>query len=223
MIRRMVGGRFGALLTLAALVFVSPLFAPQLLAFPHKARAGDSMVWSESPIPAPALERVMARSEALTAASPLARASEPRRIFITEGGWRWSWLSASAAGSFALTRPFTDPVIIVNNADFPADRATNGRRAGGVRRLSSVIAHETTHGMIRRHFGRLTLVDKPQWLVEGYCDYIAQESALSAAQVADLEGSGTDHPALPYFHGRRKVAAILAANGGDVDALFAGN
>lgn len=223
MIRRLVGGRFGALLTLLALVFVSPLFAPQLLAFPYKAHAGGSVVWSERPIPGPAMERVITRSQALTAQSPLSRAGEPRRIFMTQGGWRWAWLSASAAGSFALTRSFTDPVIIVNRADVAADRATNGRTIGGVRRLSSVIAHETTHGMIRRHFGRLTLVGKPQWLVEGYCDHVAQESALSAAQAAALEKRGTRHPALPYFHGRRKVAAILRANGGDVDALFAEN
>lgn len=208
---------------LTALAFASPLFAPQLLAFPYKARSGDSIVWSERPIDGPALDELIARSEALIAESPLAREREPRRIFLTAGGWRWRWLAATSPGTFALTRPLTDPVILVNRGDIAADTVTNGRAGGGKRGLSAVIAHETTHGMLRRRFGRLALMGKPQWLVEGYCDYVAKESFLSAKQAALLDSRGEDHPSLPYFHGRRKVSAILAANNGDVEALFAAN
>ncbi len=75
--------------------------------------------------------------------------------------------------------------------------------------------------MSRRHIGIITYQSKPVWLREGYCDYVAQESSLTASDVAKLKAMGRDHPALLYFAGRRRVAAELAANGGNVDALFA--
>lgn len=218
----MTGGPRGAILTLVALLIASPLVAPQLLAFPHKAHSGSSIVWSEKPIDPVFLDRIIARSEALVAASPIAREPEPRRIFLTDGGWRWSWLAATSRGSFALTRALTDPVVIVNRHDVTSDTVSNGRAVGGTRSLSSVLAHETTHGMLRRHFGIWALVEAPNWAIEGYCDHIARESTLSARQAALLKARGEDHPALIYFHGRRRVAAILDANGGNVDALLRG-
>lgn len=220
MIRRLIGGRRGALLTLIALLLASPLVAPQLLAFPHYTEAGDSRVWSETPIDREALDRVIARSDTLVAASPIAADHEPRHIFLTQGGWRWLWLANTSRGAFALTRHFGQN-LIVNRGDLAADRIVNGRTVGGSRRLSSVIAHETTHGMLLRHFGAVPIVTKPRWLVEGYCDHVARESALTSADADRLEARGEKHPALLYYRGRQRVAALLAANGGDVDALFA--
>ena len=91
---------------------------------------------------------------------------------------------------------------------------------GANRSLGSVLAHEFTHGLIRRRFGILKSQTFPTWKVEGYSDYVAGESTLSDGQAAALERDGTDHPALPYYHGRRRVAAILAGNGGSVEQLF---
>ena len=215
-----MGGRAGVATGVPLLLLASPLIAPELLAFPHHTEAGDSEVWSEHPVDQAALERVMARAEALVAASPISRDREPRRIFLTDGGWRWLWLGNIHRGAFALTL-FGGRNLIVNRADLAADRIVNNRKVGGSRQLSAVIAHEIMHGVLLRHFGPVTMLTQPRWRVEGYCDHIAQESALSEEDVARLEARGEDHPALLYFHGRRRVAAELAANGGSVDALFA--
>ena len=202
------------------LLLASPLVAPQLLAFPHYAKAGDSQIWSETPIDQAALDKVMARAETLVSASPIAQESEPRRIFLTDGSWRWLWLANTNRGAFALTR-LGGQNLIVNRADLAADRIVNGRTVGGSRQLSSVIAHEMTHGVLLHHFGVIAMMGQPRWRVEGYCDHIAQESALTPADVARIEARGEKHPALLYYHGRQRVEAALAANGGSVDALFA--
>ena len=204
----------------ALLLLASPLVAPQLLAFPHYAEAGDSRIWSETEIDPVALERVIARSEALIEASPIARKSEPRHIFLTDGGWRWLWLANSSRESFALTRAATDPVILVNRSDLAADTVHADRPFANRRRLSAVIAHEATHGMLRRHFGILRSISQPAWLSEGYSDHVAQESTLSDAEAERMLASGESHPALFYYQSRRRVAEILESNGGDVDALF---
>lgn len=74
--------------------------------------------------------------------------------------------------------------------------------------------------MLRRHFGFTVDFTKPQWVREGYCDHVAGESSLSEQDVAQLQATGAHHPALPYFLGRKRVAASLAVNGGSVDRLF---
>jgi hypothetical protein len=218
-IAKIGGGRWGWAFGALFLLLASPLMAPQLLAFAYHTKSGNSEVWSEKPINQAALDRVMARAEALVSASPIARDREPRRIFLTDGSWRWLWLANVHRGTFALTR-FGGQNLIINRANLPADRIVNDRPVGGSRQLSSVIAHEVTHGVLLHHFGALEMLGQPRWRVEGYCDYIAQESALSDEDVTRLEANGESHPALPYYRGRKRVAAELAANGGSVDALF---
>lgn len=203
-----------------ALLFASPLFAPQLLAFPHRAQSGDFSVYSELPIDQAALDAVTGKSAALISASPLARAAEPRRVFLTTGGWRWNWLSVRFRDSFALSRPLSEPLIF-NRSDVPRDRLYAGAGNSAVRSLSGTIAHETCHGLIRRNFGLAADWSRPTWLREGYCDFVAQESALDERRAEALRRSDPTHRALAYFDGRRRVAAELARNGGDVRALFA--
>jgi hypothetical protein len=200
-------------------LLASPLLAPQLLAFPYRATSAIGPVWSERPIDQPALDRVAARSRALLAQSPIAGPSERRPIFLTDGGWRWVWLANASVGGFALTRPVTKAVV-VNEADVAADSVRNGAAVGSARTLSAVLAHEFTHGVIRRRYGMPKATLAPQWLVEGYADHVAQESSLTAADVARLEARGERHPALIYYHGRKRVESALAANGNNVDALF---
>ena len=208
----------GAVLVVA----IAPRYFPALLAFPYHARAGALEIWSETPIGQPKLETIVSDATRRLATSPLYRVPESRKIFLTQGGWRWTWLALNQRDAFALSPPVTDS-IIVNRSSIGDNAVWNGRAIGGKRSLASIIAHETCHEMERRHFGLASDWLKPTWLREGYCDYVAQESSLSDADYNQLVASRSSHPALPYYEGRRRVAAALAANGGNVDALFAAN
>ena len=206
---------------LAVAVVVTPPLLPQTLLFPfHEAVNGDE-IWSEQPESRAGLDRVTARAKALVRQSPIAAPNEQRHVFLTNGGWRWYWLALGNWRSFALTRTFSD-AIVVNRSDPALDRVWSGATVGGVRTLSGVLAHETCHGMLRRHFGRSVDVASPGWLTEGYCDHVARESSLNAGDVARLQSMGVRSPALTYFEGRKRVALELSMNGGDVDSLFAG-
>jgi hypothetical protein len=216
---RRFGGRWGIALSVLALLLAAPVLAPQLLAFPYRAASAIGPVWSERPIDQVALERIAARSRALLEQSPIVGRNEQRPIFLTAGGWRWVWLANSSVRGFALTRPLTKAVV-VNDADIASDRVRNGAAVGQPRTLSAVLAHEFIHGVIRRRYGIAKAVLAPQWLVEGYADHVAQESTLTAADVARLEARGEQHPALIYYRGRKRVERVLAANGNNVDALF---
>ncbi len=197
-----------------------PLYAPQLLAFPHRSGIGPYQVWSEVPLDGAQVQAAFMLANFKVERSPLARATEPRRVFVTQGGWRWHWLAISSSDSFAITRPL-GTAIVINDTDPATATVRNTRKTGEGRTLASIVAHETTPGMIRRRFGFYADRIYPTWLTEGYCDFVAGESTLSGGDVARLNSAGTYHPALVYYHGRRKVAAILASNGGSVEQMFA--
>jgi hypothetical protein len=203
----------------AAIVAFSPIAAPQLLAFPHFARSNGDTIYSVAPIDQTALDRVTARANRLVAASPLAAQTEPRTIFLTDGGWRWTWLALNQASSLALTRAANE-TIVVARSDLGGDRM---RSAFGNRTLSSIIAHEKCHGLERRAFGIWSDWTKPQWLREGYCDHVGQESTLTDPQALELQRTGQNPGPFAYWQGRKRVEAVLARNGNDVRALFAAN
>jgi hypothetical protein len=208
------------LVGLAALAAASPFLAPEVLAFPYQQDFGADRVWSVAPIPRERMAAILAESNRLVATSPLAKGSEGRRIFLTDGGWRWIVLALQSRNGFGLTRSLREDVVL-NRSDIGSGALYNGTTNGRVRTIAGVVAHEKCHGMSRRRFGFLIDLTKPTWLREGYCDYVAQESSLSDAAAADLKARGIADVALPYYDGRRRVTAILASNGGDVDALFA--
>jgi hypothetical protein len=203
----------------AVLLVAGAGYAPELLAWPYSAERGATTVYSERPITR-WTEAALARADGLLAASPINEPNVRRRIFLSDGGWRWKLLAVRSPGSFGFRLPFSS-VLVFNRSDPEADRIYNGRAIGGTRTLSGTIAHETTHLLTARHIGEIRMGLLPQWKREGYADHIARESSLSPAEHEALKRSGRSHPALPYYEGRLRVAAFLKQNGGDVDRLFA--
>ncbi len=209
-----------ALVPVVAIAATGPVFAPELLAFPHHAEVAGKQIYSVEPINEFQLTKIIERADALVATSPLARGTEERRIFLTDGGWRWNWLTVGAGNAFGIARALGEPLVF-NSSNLRTDTVSNDSAIAGTRSLSGTIAHEITHGMIRREIGQIRALTAPTWLVEGYADHIAGESSLSDTEYASLEARGEQHPAIPYYEGRRKVAALLADNGGSIQKLFA--
>ena len=203
----------------AALLFVSSILVPQLLQWPYKPEYGSSTVYAEQPI-GPQMKGIMAKADALTRASAI---YDPdgysTDIFLSNGGWRWKWLSLGMSGSFAISRQ-TNNAIVINRSDIARNKVWNGQAIAGERSLSSIIAHERTHGLIQHRYGRFKLLTLPTPKVEGYCDYIAQESSLTLEQYEGLMGRGDMHPAMPYFEGRQSAIYALETERLTVDEFF---
>jgi hypothetical protein len=205
---------------LLALLLVSPSFAPQLLAFPHQRNIGDTRVYSELPL-GPNMENILKRSDTLLRQSKIYSNSFGRNLFLAQDGWRWNWLALSVRGGVGFTRPTSPNSVFVNIEDIAKDITPRRGPIGKERSISGTIAHERTHQLIWGHFGTLNSFRFPTWKVEGYSDYIAQETMLSADDVATLKNDGKDHPGIVYAEGKKRVTAILAKNSGSVDQLFA--
>ena len=204
-------------LTLTVMFLATRVF-PETLIWPYSANIGDTQIYSEQPI-SPNKSSVLAKSDQLIRKSAIYSQGYGKRIFLTQGRWRWKLLSLTLSGSFAHSSQLSG-AIVVNRNSVADDWVRNGKSIGGQRKLSSLIAHERTHGLIFARYGYFERLRFPRWKIEGYCDYVAQESSLSAADVDSLKRSGKKHPAIVYFEGHERVAAILAKNGGSVDHLF---
>lgn len=199
---------------------LAPIHAPALLLFPYKAEAHGITVRSEMPLLPAQIEPILADAQARLSTSPLAGKPERHSIYLTRGGWRWDWLALGSRETFAVTRMFTENTI-VNRSDLARNLVFARRTIGAQRSLSSDIAHEATHSLIRDRFGLWTALTAPKWVVEGYCDYVSGDSTLSDADVAKLEAANIDHAVIATYHARLRVADILAKNGGSVSRLFA--
>ena len=210
--RRLVNG-------LVPAIALTIVFAPEALAFPYRATIDGNAIYSDRPIP-PAIGAVLARADRLIAASAIYGPNYGHRVFLTDGGWRWRVLSIGASDAFALTRPLSE-AIIVNASDVAADRVSKPGTVGTRTGLARVIAHERTHGLIRARYGLVADLRLPEWKREGYCDYVSGGTTLADREAAALIGAGQHSGALDYYGYRQRVAAVLAANGGSVDALFA--
>ena len=90
----------------AATVFL----APEALAFPYHVTIGNDHVYSERPIP-PTIVPILARADALVAASPIAGPGYEHRIFLTDGSWRWHVLALASSDAFALSRPLGETIV----------------------------------------------------------------------------------------------------------------
>lgn len=103
-------------------------------------------------------------------------------IFISNDIWRLQFFTqgnknVGAVTHYHLTRNiFFRPCDIVNNKIIPANEwyFANNPQAFADRPLSYYFAHEMTHKLQSIYTGRFDF-SNPNWLTEGYADYIAKD------------------------------------------------
>jgi len=174
---------------LAVAVGLIVLCTPQPL-FAYHQTHGRYQVWSDRPIEpqiADLLDDVTRRISRSAIYSP----DQRFRIFICNDQWRLALYSERFSGGMGgvADTAFTRNVYI-RRADIPRNRLIppHGWKAKmSDRPLSYYLAHELTHVMESRAFGRGSSVRYPNWLNEGYADYIGKGGRFDMAKnAADL-------------------------------------
>ncbi len=190
-----------------ALVYVCLHIFPQVL-FAHSISADGVTLYSRTPLPPEAAECAR-RAAALIQQSELAVPGRHERIFVCNSPWLFR-LFKPKAGGFAFSVPLTDHVFIANG-DFTADVARWSAPKYNTRSLSSVMAHEITHGLIRHRLGLVRGVLLADWVNEGYADYVAHESSFPEVEGLRHFMSGERHPSMSYryFEYRQMVRYLI--------------
>lgn len=193
---------------------------PQVL-FAHSVTAAGITVYARAPLP-PETAACLTRAAALTQQSELAVPGRRERAFVCDSPWLYLLWSPTSAQSFACSVPLTDNVFIAD-ADFAHDTARSSAPAYNVRTLSTVVAHEITHGLIRHRLGWWRGIRLPSWVAEGYCDYVAREGSFPDARGQQLLAAGQSDPSASfrYYKDRQMMRYLKEIRGLSFEQIVA--
>lgn len=210
------------------LAFGAVLAAPYPL-FEHRFVYGPYEVWSDRPIPEAATRRLLDEATRRISRSELWSPDQRFRIFFCNEEWRLALYSqrfngrmGGVADNLITRNVYLREADIERGVLIPPGRVL---RDAADRPLAYFVAHELTHVMQARRYGRLLAVSHPRWLVEGYADYVAKAGRFDLAANRRLLMSGA--PELDYARSglyRRHhlmVQWLLEVEGRDLDSLFA--
>ena len=191
------------------LLYASLHVFPQVL-FAHSVSADGITLYSRTPLPPEAVECAK-RAAALIQQSELAVPGRRERVFVCNSPGLFR-LFKPTAGGFAYSVPLTDHVFIAE-ADFTADLTRWPAPKYNTRSLSSVMAHEIAHGLIRHRLGLMRGIRLAGWVNEGYADYVGRESSFPEEEGLGRFASGEEHPSPSYRYFKyRQMVRYLAEN-----------
>jgi hypothetical protein len=168
---------------LVLLAYPQPLFAYELTA------AGIS-VHATQPIPE-AMKATLERARARLDRSPLSGATQGAHVFICHSPWLFGLFARQNYRAGGVTDGFVGQHVFLRESDMEHDRliGPSGRPVAADRPLSYFIAHELMHVANVRSVGRWRYARMPQWVDDGYADYIARDVNLGDALTKMKEGA----------------------------------
>lgn len=224
--KRAAAGLIAALL-LAAVAFVAALNSPVLL-FPFHATLGRLSLWSDRPFSPVLATAVLADVEARLQTSPLDD-RKSHGVCITNASWRRMLFFNVAGGAAGVNYYPLSNNVFIRQADIDRDRVigASGKPAEPPRTLAYYAAHEIVHSFTAERLGpgRLWNARLPQWVREGYADYVGFGGRVDVDELyrryqardatLDYHRSGT------YARFRMLVAYLLTGRHWSVDQLLA--
>ena len=206
--------------SMAATYFLLLIF-PQVL-FAHEISYGNATVYSREPIDQN-IRTVLDKAGARLANSEISTGEVKPKVFLTDGFRFYSFLSLYIGGnSFGKGYPLLPTNnIFINKSDLAKDLVFRSSPANNERSLSGVIAHETTHLLIRKRYGYWRNLIMPAWKKEGYAEYVAGGSTLAyEAGVKLWKDNPQDGSGYQYFKYYMLVKYLLEQEKLSVDDLF---
>lgn len=203
----------------AIVVFPQPMFE-------HHVRYENYEVWSDEPIPA-SISAVLDDATRRLKTSELYKPDWTIKVFICNAPWRL-WLygmrfdtTMGGGADMLISRN-----VIIRAADIPnnAVRMPEGRRLMDpeLRPLSYFIAHEAAHILQSRTFGRTSYITHPEWLSEGFADYVGKGGDFDVAEHRSLYRLGAlDWPPRRYRRYHLQLDYLIREKGMTWQQLFA--
>lgn len=185
----------------ACALYVLLLCFPQPF-FQSSVSAANLTLYSDLPFSPDDGRRVLDLARAKLETSPLYRAEQRHTAFICNARWRQRVFFNKDYGAGGVNfYPITSNVFlrdakVEENLLF----STSGRPVAGDRTLDYFVAHEITHTLTVQAVGWLRYRRLPEWIREGYADYVAKgptfhydearQAFLAGAPEMDREKSG---------------------------------
>jgi hypothetical protein len=207
----------GSVVYLGLLAYPQPLFA-------HELASAGITVHATGPIP-DVMKATLERARARLDRSPLA--TRDVHVFICDSTWLFALFARQNYRVGGVTDWLVGQHVFLRQSDMENDRliGPSGRAVAADRPLSYFIAHELMHVANVRAVGRWRYARMPQWVDDGYADYVARDIDLgdalqklkAGARELDPRRSGLYvryHLMIAYLLEKQKMALdeVLAAS-----------
>jgi hypothetical protein len=219
--------RLGLAAVVLFVAYAALLCTPQPF-FAYSVRAGNIIVYSDRPLPEGATRKVLRSSLERLAKCPLYAAHPSANVFICNSRWREALFFNKHYGVGGVSPyPFTTNVFL-RAASFEENRliSPRGVAVAAPRTLDYYIAHELTHELTGCLVGPWRFYRMPQWIREGYADYVgkgdsfryeeARQAFLSGVPEMDFQRSGL------YWRFHLLVSYLLDHHDWSVERLLRG-
>src|SRR5262249_31140290 len=211
--------------SVAVVLFGTLIFWPGSL-FAYSLGAGRIVVASDRPIPFASGERFLRDCERLLERSPLKAQRRQYRLYVTNADWRQRlfFLPRPRAWGLAYAYPLGGNAFLTG-ANFETGRVVHWEYVGTPpRTLAWLCAHELTHIIAGEHLG-LARFRVPEWIWEGFADYVGIEHRQSFEELRDALGERpVDIPTMvtygSYPRYRLLVTFFLEKKGWLIDQLL---
>ena len=219
-----IGGSLLAILAiyLMLLCFPQPFFA-------YSATSGELTLYSDRPFEPERGKESLVAAQAKLAASPLFSAEESHAIFICNARWRQMLFFNRVYGVGGVNYYPVTRNVFLRDALVEENRlvSPSGKLVPGDRTLDYFITHEIAHSLTGEAVGAIRYHLLPEWVREGYADYVGKNSTfnydealrafLSDAPEMDREKSGL------YLRYHLLVAYLLEKKKWSVQKLLEGS
>jgi hypothetical protein len=201
---------------LVVLAYPQPLFA-------YEITRGGLTLHSTTPLPG-AMQTTVDRALVRLQRSPVYASSGGIHIFLCQQQPVFTLFARQNYRAGGVADWLVGQHAFLRESDMHSDRliSPSGTAVATDRPLSYFIAHEAMHIAIARHVGRAAYSRLPQWVDDGYADYVARDIDYGAA----LERMKTDARELDprrsglYLRYHLMVAYLLEKKGVSLDALL---
>ena len=202
---------------LLVLTFPQPLFA-------HEIHRSGLTVHSTQPMPA-AMETTLSRAVARLQRSALYAPAEGIHIFLCHERPVFALFARQNYHVGGVADWLVGQHAFLRESDMQHDRliSPGGTPVAADRPLSYFVAHEAMHIAIARRLGRARYSRLPQWLDDGYADYIARDIDYAAALESLKAGARELDPRRSglYLRYHLMVAYLMEKKGLPIEALLA--
>jgi hypothetical protein len=172
--------------------YAALLCAPQGL-FPFAVSAGGLTMYSDRPIPEASGKQVLELAVRKLARSPLYSVGDVRDVYVCNSRWRQLLFFNRDYGVGGVAPYPVTPNVFLRDARIEDNRLVSrqGIPVAGDRSLDYYVAHELTHQLTGRMLGPLRYWQLPQWVREGYADYVGKGDSFNyfEAKRAFLDGT----------------------------------
>jgi hypothetical protein len=172
--------------------YVGLLRTPQPF-FLWSLRCDRLTLYSDRLIPEAAGKRIIELAAGKLSLSPLYSGPQDHHVFICNSRWRQMLFFNKDYGVGGVAQYPVTANVFLREAWIEDNRllSSRGSPVMGDRTLDYFLAHEITHQLTGRFLGPIRYVQSPQWVREGYADYVGKGSSFqyNEAKRAFLAGA----------------------------------